>query len=127
MSEPGSFNQDQGDSEGEHALSTTPVVTSPLTGDDISIIPATFNILHEQTSITPVVCDGRAISKLLARLLDSAGLSVNETARRLGVSQNAVRQYTSGRRVKPSLIWFAKVVELCGGRLYIEFPQKRHY
>lgn len=58
-------------------------------------------------------------------LIQRSGLSIPEVARRMGVTQNAVRQYIVGRRTKPSLIWFIKLAELCGARVQIEFPGRR--
>jgi hypothetical protein len=83
---------------------------------------ATF---RSSAPLTPLVCDERAISRLLETLLSRSGLSAGEVARRLGISSNAVRQYLRGRRSKPSLIWFIRLAELCGARVTIEFPTKR--
>lgn len=74
------------------------------------------------TPLTPLVCDERAIARLLGLLLNKGGLTVEEASRRLGVTPNAVRQYLKGRRNKPSLIWFIRLVELCGGKVTLELP-----
>ena len=58
-------------------------------------------------------------------ILSKGGLSVGEAARRLGVTSNTIRQYLRGRRNKPSLLWFLKLVEISGARVTIEFPSKR--
>lgn len=80
---------------------------------------------RSQTSLTPVICDERAIARLLGTLLQKGGLSNHEAARRLGVTYNAVSQYLNGRRCKPSLLWFLRFCDLCGARVYLEFPTKR--
>jgi DNA-binding NarL/FixJ family response regulator len=77
-----------------------------------------------QTSLHSLTSDERAIAKLLETLLSRAGFSINEAARRLGVTPNAVRQYIRGRRNKPSLSWFLKLATLCGAKVSIEFPEK---
>lgn len=82
-------------------------------------------IFKSSTPLTPLVCDERAIARLLATLLSRGGLSTREVARRMGVTPNAVRQYLRGRRNRPSLIWFIKLAELCGARVLVEFPEKR--
>lgn len=40
------------------------------------------------------------------------------------MNDQSLRPYLKGRRTKPSLLWFLKYVEACGGRVYIEFPNK---
>jgi DNA-binding transcriptional regulator YdaS (Cro superfamily) len=76
------------------------------------------------TSLTPLVCDERAIARLLGALLSRGGLSVGEASRRLGVTTNSVRQYLHGRRNKPSLMWFVRFAEICGARVVVEWPRK---
>jgi hypothetical protein len=85
-----------------------------------SAVPSFRNL----TSLTPLVCDERAIQRLLETLLRRGGLSVNEAARRLGVTENSVRQYIRGRRQRPSLQWFIRLAEVCGARVTVEFPPK---
>jgi len=51
-------------------------------------------------------------------------LSVGVIADRLGVTPNAVWQYLKGRRSRPSLQWFIRLVEVCGGKVTIEFPKR---
>lgn len=87
----------------------------------ISSLPA-FN---HTSPLTPVVCDDRAIAKLLETLLSRSGLSTAEICRRLGITTNALRQYLAGRRKRPSLSWFVRLVEICGGKVTITFPEKR--
>jgi transcriptional regulator with XRE-family HTH domain len=82
-----------------------------------SPIPTSRNI-----SLTPLVLDERAIARLLELMLDRAGLTISEVARRLGVSPQAVRQYIHGRR-RPSLLQVLKIAETCGARLLIEYPR----
>lgn len=77
------------------------------------------------SSLTPVICDGRVISRLLETLLHRAGLTPAAAARALGVRPQAVQQYLGGRRTKPSLLWFVKLAEVCGARVYVEFPKRR--
>lgn len=88
------------------------------------ILPSHQSIpaIRATTPLTPVVCDERAIAGLLGMILNRAGLSVGEAAKRMGVSDEALRQYLKGRRTKPSLIWFVKLAELCGARVLIELP-----
>lgn len=91
-------------------------------------LPSSFSqpLRSSSTSspITPVICDERAISRLLENLLERAGLTPRDAATRLGLkSANGVRQYLAGRRTKPSLIWFIKFCELCGAQVSITFPR----
>lgn len=79
--------------------------------------------LTKPSSLTPLICDQRAISRLLDLMLSRAGLSVAEASRRMGVVPNSLRQYLSGARQKPSLLWFLKFAAVCGARVSLEFPR----
>lgn len=73
------------------------------------------------SELNVLVCDESAISRLLWRMLQFAGLSAREAAFRLGLSPNAVQQYLSNRRCRPSLLWFLRLANLCGARVVIQF------
>lgn len=90
-------------------------------------LPSTSSIptFHSTSTLTPLVCDERAISRLLELILIRGGLSINEAARRLDVAPSSVRQYIRGRRKRPSLQWFIRLAELCGAKVVIEFPKGR--
>ena len=119
-----------------HPTSVFPeaVLTAPQSapqafeGPSIDFTPlpggATATPIFRTSPLTPMVCDRRAITQLLGMLLDRAGISTAEGARRLGMNVESLRPYLRGRRTKPSLLWFLKFVEACGGRVYVEFPQK---
>lgn len=72
-----------------------------------------------------MICDQRALAGLLGRILQRSGLTVAELSRRMGFHDETVRQYFTGRRQRPSLLWFLKVAELCGCRVFLEFPTRR--
>lgn len=95
---------------------------SPLPGGSGPALPAIK--AATSTTLTPLVCDERAIARLLATILSKGGISVNEMARRIGVNTQSVRQYLHGRRCRPSLLWFVRFAELAGARVYIEFPKR---
>jgi hypothetical protein len=90
-----------------------------------TILPSQTSIptFKSQAQITPLMTDERVITRLLERLLQTGGLSVNEAARMLGLSPNSLRQYMKGRRKKPSLWWFIRLAELCGARVSVEFKR----
>lgn len=96
----------------------------PSADDRLLISPLSYSSHHPSLPLTPIICDKRAIAGLLESFLDQAGLSKKEAAARLGVDVEAVRQYLNGRRVKPSLLWFIRFVNLCGGRVMVEWPAK---
>lgn len=79
----------------------------------------------QPASLLPLVHDQRSIPRLLELLLDRSDLSVKEAALRLGVNDNAVRQYVAGRRTNPGVMWLIRFAELCGGRVMIELPSRR--
>jgi hypothetical protein len=76
------------------------------------------------TSLTPVVCDERAISRLLGSILSRAGLTTIDIAMKMGVTPQSVRQYLAGRRCRPGLLWFIKFAELAGARVVLEWPER---
>jgi DNA-binding XRE family transcriptional regulator len=75
-------------------------------------------------SLTPLVCDQRAIVRLLERLFESRGLTIKEVAQRMGMNERSLQQYTSGRRANPSLMMFLKICEAAGVRVAVELSPK---
>lgn len=87
-------------------------------------MPSAGNLspLRQSTPLTPVVCDPRAIARLLEVILQKGGQTTRSAAQSLGTSDQSLRQYLKGRRGKPSLYWFIKFCEACGARLMVELP-----
>lgn len=81
------------------------------------------------STLTPLVCDERAVTKLLWLILSKGGLSVREISRRLGVTPQSVRTYLAdqGKRKasSPGLLWFVKFADAAGAKVTIEFPEKQ--
>lgn len=75
------------------------------------------------TSLTPLVNDERAINRLLDIMLRKANLSPRMAASQLGVSDEAVRQYVTGRRSNPSLKWFLRFAQICGAKVTVELAK----
>lgn len=61
-------------------------------------------------------------ARVIQMILERAGLSQSEVARRLGIRQQSISQYQTARRANPSLIWVARLAEICGARLIVEWP-----
>ena len=84
-----------------------------------SLLPST-----QSTHLTPrhlaVIADDRAISALIEALIETSGMSQNELAKRLGVSYQTIQQRRRAKR--PSLIWIARLAEVCGAKIIIELP-----
>lgn len=95
----------------------------PLDGASIMVpLPSTAATSSNLSfPLTPVVCDDRAISKLLEVVLSKGGRTIPGVARELGVGDNAIRQYIRGYRVNPSLKWFLRFAEICGAEVSIKF------
>lgn len=100
--------------------------TSPSDAPDVAPLASSTPHVRSSSTLSPVICDERVISKLLESLLYRSGQSSGEVARKMGVSPNSVRQYINGRRCRPSLIWFVRLAELCGARVIVEFPPSRY-
>ena len=95
--------------------------TEPQDGSIGAFTPIPSTLTAKRTStILPLVPDERATSRLLERILESAGLSVAETARRLGVSDSSLRQYLLGKRSNPSLMMFLKICAVCNAKVSVE-------
>lgn len=77
------------------------------------------------SNLAVVLHDDRAIARLIDELLDRSNLTVSEAAERIGVSKQSVHQYRSLRRKRPSIQWLARLVEACGGRIFVELPTKQ--
>jgi predicted transcriptional regulator len=71
-----------------------------------------------------VISDDRVISRLLETVLYRAGITQKEAADRLGINPATIRQYIGARSTRPGLRWFVKFVEACGGRVYLQFPER---
>jgi transcriptional regulator with XRE-family HTH domain len=65
------------------------------------------------------------ITRLLETIISRSGMNLAEVARKMGVTPNSIRQYTRGRRNRPSLQWMVRLAEVCGAKLSIEFPRVR--
>lgn len=101
---------------------TDPSPEVPVT-PPVPIPSSAFPTFKQASLLTPVVCDERAIGRLLETLLHRSGMSIEEAARRLGVTSNTIRQYLSGRRTRPSLLWFVRLAALCGAKVTVEYPR----
>lgn len=71
-----------------------------------------------------VVADPALLGQLMNLILDRSGLSESEIARRLGTARQSVQQYRYLKRTNPSLRWFLRYVQVCGGRLVLELPEE---
>jgi DNA-binding XRE family transcriptional regulator len=110
----------------QQPTSTDAPIESPDSLDSVpSIVPSFSSIKTYSPSsyLSPVVCDDRAITGLLETLMHKAGLTTAEMARRMGITRPGVIQYLAGRRTRPSLKWFVRFAELCGARVYVEWPK----
>jgi predicted XRE-type DNA-binding protein len=87
-------------------------------------LPSSYSPPPRQ-SILVVLDDDRAMTSLIDQLLEKAGISQAEASRRLGVSKQAVSEYKNLKRRRPSIQWLAKLVQVCGGRIIVEFPPER--
>jgi len=90
-----------------------------------AIVPtsATIPSFKSTSSLTPLVCDERVITRLLETLISRSGMSIAGAAQRMGVKDASLRQYMRGRRSRPSLQWFIRLAEVCGAKVSIEFPR----
>jgi hypothetical protein len=111
------------------AATDSSILTSTRSDDApfLTPIPSSANrpVVTTSSSLTPLICDERAISSLLGNLLDGSGLTISAASRRLGINPASLRQYINGRRGRPSLLWFLRFAAICGAKVTIEFPKGR--
>lgn len=100
-------------------MSDTPFIPTPIPSLSSSSTPSRPSLTSRLSVVIP---DDRGITSLIARLIDQSGLHQVELANRMGVCRQSVNQYRIGRRSNPSIQWLARLVNVCGGRLLIEFP-----
>ena len=87
-----------------------------------TIIPSSHQV--SSSNLSAVLLDNRAIVALIDQLLARAGLSQAEACRRLGITPSSFNQYRLGRRCKPSMWWIVRLAEVCGAKVFVEFPSK---
>jgi hypothetical protein len=71
-----------------------------------------------------VIPDKRAIAGLVNTIITRTGLKQTEVAERMGLTKQSIFNYYAGHRTSPSLFWFSRFVEACGGKVYVEFPDR---
>lgn len=89
----------------------------------LSIVPVPSSASPiRPTSRAVVVPDPVSVIRLIEEVIDRSGLSRTEISDRLGVRKQSFNQYTYLRKKRPSVQWLARLVDVCGGKLIIEFP-----
>lgn len=113
--------------ESSQAGKSPPGAAPAPTGAAIPIIPSlsSFPQFKSTTPLLPLIGDERAIQRLLGILLKRADLTAAEAARRLGMTPQTIGQYLRGERKRCSLYMFLKLVEICGGKVQLEFPASK--
>jgi DNA-binding XRE family transcriptional regulator len=91
----------------------------------IPMLSSRLPLHSSHTPLTRVVDDDRAIGRLLDLMISRAGLTLNETANRLGVSRQTLQAYVNGRAPNPSLRWMLRLCSLCGAEIQIKLPEKQ--
>ena len=102
---------------------TLPQLTSAGDYDHLPI-PLPGSSSSEKASLAVVLCDNKTICVLIETILHRSGMTQAEVCRRLGISSSNFNQYRLGRRMKPSVWWLARLIDVCGGRLFVEFPPR---
>lgn len=88
-----------------------------------TVIPASAHShTPKRSDLAIVLAEDKAVAYLLEELLSRSNLTIAELAARLGLRPQSLIQYRNRRRLKPSLQWFVRLVEACGGRIVLEMP-----
>lgn len=75
------------------------------------------------SDVAVVLTDAESTARIVEQVLERAGMSQREVARRLGIQPQSLNQYVRSRRMNPSVEWLARLVEVCGGQLLVRFPR----
>ena len=86
------------------------------------ITPSQHSPAQSRSHLVVIVHDDRAIVNLMEKLFEKSGLTQSGLAERMGVTRQTVNQYFAYRRRNPSIKWFQRFAEACGGRLVLEMP-----
>src|SRR5574339_435419 len=81
----------------------------------VSPDPSLNSILPPSGKRTRRVVNSIMTPRLLTFLFQHSPVTISSMAAALGVAPQSLRQYLTGRRPKPSLEWFVRFVEKCGG------------
>lgn len=84
--------------------------------------PTSPTHLHPSDSVAFVSSDKLAVGKLIRMILERAAIPQTEIAKRMGIVPQSLNQYVLGRRANPSILWLARLAEMCGARIVIEWP-----
>jgi hypothetical protein len=87
-------------------------------------LPSTSSPPIQRSRLAVIVTDDKAIQSLIELVLDRSGLTQSEIARRLGIKLQSLNEYYRGRRRRPSVQWLARLIDVCGAKIYVEFPSR---
>ena len=86
------------------------------------VTPAALPFRIPGTRRVPLPTVGRDTGRLaLLQIQRETGLSIEQLAQRLGVKRQSLQTYLYQDRT-PTVIWLARLLQVAGGRLVMEFP-----
>lgn len=74
---------------------------------------------------TPLPSHESAVTALIKRIILSSGMDVATIAGQMNIHPNSLHQYIKGKRVNPSVMWLTRLLEVTGGKAYVEFPRPK--
>ena len=88
---------------------------------DVTPLPS----LHQDVPATDqlVLREASNLAKVVEELLERADLSQTAASKQLGITRQSLHQYVVSRRTSPSVQWLARLCNLCGAKLIVEWPQ----
>lgn len=88
-----------------------------------TLLPGQAAPISKIEDVAQIVADTRTVVHLVGLLIDRSGMPAAEIARRMGISPQALNQYRKARRVRPSVVWLARLAQVCGATLELRWRQ----
>lgn len=100
----------------------------PSVGDYLGGLSAPMAAPSRSTGPTGrrlVVTSSReSVTNMLGLIVERSGMSQAEIARQMGIRPQSLNQYLTSRRSNPAMTWLARLAEVVGARLVVEWPAR---
>ncbi len=106
----------------QEPTTATPSVADYLSGLSAPLAVPRPSFSRSSANRVVVTADPALITTVLQLLVERSGMTQAEISRQMAIAPQSLNQYLISRRSNPSALWLARLAELVGARLLIEFP-----
>lgn len=93
----------------------------------LSVLPSVLPHLPADRSYRAYVVSNDQIVNVIVRMIvERSGMKPSDIARRMDIQEQSLNQYRSGRRLRPTIQWLTRLAEVCGARIVVEWPDRKH-